>query len=71
MSQNNASDEIKMRIISILKTFVRQINVIVKEFSVLSCIKCHLNYQNAQIREAFEFFNEALALFYDDVTKSI
>jgi hypothetical protein len=34
-------------------------------------MKCHLNYQNAQIREAFEFFNEALALFYDDITKSI
>jgi hypothetical protein len=31
----------------------------------------YLSHQNAQIREAFEFLNEALASFYDDITKSI
>jgi hypothetical protein len=34
-------------------------------------IMVYLSHQNAQIREAFEFLNEALALFYDDITKSI
>jgi hypothetical protein len=34
-------------------------------------IMVYLSHQNAQIREAFEFLNEALASFYDDITKSI
>jgi hypothetical protein len=37
----------------------------------ISCIMVYLSHQNAQIREAFEFLNEALASFYDDITKSI